>query len=77
MNGTVSYGHRSRLAEPRAQRERSIASMTVLAADRGRRGGERGPFRGDESSDLQQRQAVRGQCVLLPGRDARKLDGDW
>jgi AcrR family transcriptional regulator len=38
MNGTASYGHRSRLAEPRAYRERLIASMTVLAADRGRHG---------------------------------------
>jgi AcrR family transcriptional regulator len=38
MSGTASYGHRSRLAEPRAYRERLIASMTVLAADRGRHG---------------------------------------
>jgi AcrR family transcriptional regulator len=38
MNGTASYGRRSRLAEPRAYRERLIASMTVLAADRGRHG---------------------------------------
>jgi AcrR family transcriptional regulator len=38
MTGTASYGHRSRLAEPRARRERLIASMTVLAADRGRHG---------------------------------------
>jgi AcrR family transcriptional regulator len=38
MRTTASYGHRSRLAEPRAQRERLIASMTVLAADRGRHG---------------------------------------
>jgi AcrR family transcriptional regulator len=33
-----SYGHRSRLAEPRSQRQRLLASMTVLAADRGRHG---------------------------------------
>jgi AcrR family transcriptional regulator len=38
MNTTASYGHRSRLAEPWAQRERLIASMTVLAAERGRHG---------------------------------------
>jgi AcrR family transcriptional regulator len=38
MNGTASYGRRSRLAEPRAYRERLITSMTVLAADRGRHG---------------------------------------
>lgn len=38
MNGMASYGHRSRLAEPRAYRERLIAAMTVLAADRGRHG---------------------------------------
>ncbi|MES1193364.1 MAG: TetR family transcriptional regulator [Solirubrobacterales bacterium] len=38
MNGTASYGQRSRLAEPRAYRERLIAAMTVLAADHGRHG---------------------------------------
>jgi AcrR family transcriptional regulator len=38
MSSAVSYGHRSRLAEPRSQRQRLIASMTVLAADRGRHG---------------------------------------
>jgi AcrR family transcriptional regulator len=38
MTRAASYGQRSRLAEPRSQRRRLIASMTVLSADCGRRG---------------------------------------